>query len=331
MSVTAKQIAEQLGISAAAVSLALNNRRGVSAKTRQQVIETAEALGYDFSKIKFERQKSGTVALIAFNRRLIFSRPFFSSMLAGVEAGLRQSGFSFTIVNYSPFENSDQQIRTIEEAHYDGVIILATEMFESDFMPFAALECPILLLDSCMSVGVDSIKIDNASGISLAVQYLASRYGGTPGMLSAPIIGNFKERHEAYQNIVQQLAGPGKRGIVHELGIDLDEAYRDMLEIIDSGKPLAKSYVAVYDDMAIGAMRAFQDRGYRIPEDIGIIGFDNSIGGTYIQPRLTTLDVPAQYMGQIAAKRLIEVIDETEHHPLKTELYVSLIKRGSTK
>ena len=66
MAVTAKQIADQLGISAAAVSLALNNRRGVSEKTRQLVLSTAEALGYDFSKIKFERQKSGTVALVAF-------------------------------------------------------------------------------------------------------------------------------------------------------------------------------------------------------------------------------------------------------------------------
>ena len=56
MAVTAKQIADQLGISAAAVSLALNNRRGVSEKTRQLVLSTAEALGYDFSKIKFDRQ-----------------------------------------------------------------------------------------------------------------------------------------------------------------------------------------------------------------------------------------------------------------------------------
>lgn len=116
MAVTAKQIADQLGISAAAVSLALNNRRGVSEKTRQLVLSTAEALGYDFSKIKFERQKSGTVALVAFNRRRIFTTPFFADMLAGVEGTLRHAGFSFSLVNYSPFENTQQQIAEIAEA-----------------------------------------------------------------------------------------------------------------------------------------------------------------------------------------------------------------------
>ena len=102
MAVTAKQIADQLGISAAAVSLALNNRRGVSEKTRQLVLSTAEALGYDFSKIKFERQRSGTVALVAFNRRRIFATPFFADMLAGVEGALRHAGFSKTFTNRSP-------------------------------------------------------------------------------------------------------------------------------------------------------------------------------------------------------------------------------------
>ena len=329
MAVTAKQIADQLGISAAAVSLALNNRRGVSEKTRQLVLSTAEALGYDFSKIKFERQKSGTVALVAFNRRRIFSSPFFADMLAGVEATLRHAGFSFSLVNYSPYENVKQQIADIAEARYNGVIILATEMYESDFMPFASLDCPLLLLDSCMSAGVDTVKIDNAAGMNLAVQYLYSKYGSVPGLLTAPILGNFAERQYAYEHAIRQLARSEKRGVIHELAATPDEAYTDMLAVIDSGEPLARSYVAVFDDMAIGAMKAFIERGYRVPDDVSIIGFDNNVGGTYVQPQLTTLNVPSQYMGTVAARRIVEIIDETEHHPLKIELGASLIKRRS--
>ena len=313
MAVTAKQIADQLGISAAAVSLALNNRRGVSKKTRQLVLSTAEALGYDFSKIKFERQKSGTVALVAFNRRRIFTTPFFADMLAGVEGTLRHAGFSFSLVNYSPFENTQQQIADIAEAQYDGVIILATEMFESDFMPFASLDCPLLLLDSCMSAGVDTVKIDNAASMMLAVQYLHSKYGSVPGLLTTPVtVGNFTERRFAYEHAVAP-----------------DEAYAGMLDIIDSGEPLAQNYVAVFDDIAIGAMKAFIERGYRVPDDVRIVGFDNNAGGTYVQPQLTTLNVPSEYMGAIAARRLVEIIDEAEHHPLKIELGASLIKRRS--
>lgn len=330
MAVTAKQIADQLGISAAAVSLALNNRRGVSEKTRQLVLSTAEALGYDFSKIKFERQKSGTVALVAFNRRRIFSSPFFSDMLAGVEGALRHAGFSFSLVNYSPYENIQEQIANIAEAQYDGVIILATEMFESDFMPFASLDCPLLLLDSCMNVGVDTVKIDNAASMALAVQYLYSKYGSVPGLLATPItLGNFAERRFAYEHAVSQLAGSEKCGIIHELAVAPDDAYANMLGIIDAGEPLAQSYAAVFDDIAIGAMKALTERGYRVPDDVRIIGFDNHVGGTYVQPRLTTLNVPSRYMGSLAAGRIIEVIDESEHHPISIGVGVSLIKRES--
>lgn len=102
-----------------------------------------------------------------------------------------------------------------------------------------------------------------------------------------------------------------------------------MLDIIDSGEPLAQNYVAVFDDIAIGAMKAFIERGYRAPDDVRIVGFDNNVGGTYVQPQLTTLNVPSQYMGAVAARRLVEVIDEAEHHPLKIELGASLIKRRS--
>lgn len=268
--------------------------------------------------------------MVAFNRRRIFATPFFADMLAGVEGALRHAGFSFSLVNYSPFENIHLQIADIAEARYDGVIILATEMYESDFLPFASLDCPLLLLDSCMSVGVDTVKIDNAASMTLAVQYLYSKYGSVPGLLTTPItLGNFAERRFAYEHAIGQLAGSEKCGIIHELAVDLDEAYSGMLDIIDSGEPLAQSYVAVFDDMAIGAMKAFIERGYRVPDDVRIVGFDNNIGGTYVQPQLTTLNVPSQYMGIIAARRLVEIIDEAEHHPLKIELGASLIKRRS--
>lgn len=139
--------------------------------------------------------------MVAFNRRRIFTTPFFADMLAGVEGTLRHAGFSFSLVNYSPFENTQQQIADIAEAQYDGVIILATEMFESDFMPFASLDCPLLLLDSCMSAGVDTVKIDNAASMMLAVQYLHSKYGSVPGLLTTPVtVGNFTERRFAYEH-----------------------------------------------------------------------------------------------------------------------------------
>lgn len=104
---------------------------------------------------------------------------------------------------------------------------------------------------------VDTVKIDNAASMMLAVQYLHSKYGSVPGLLTTPVtVGNFTERRFAYEHAIGQLSGSEKCGTIHELAVAPDEAYAGMLDIIDSGEPLAQNYVAVFDDIAIGAMKA---------------------------------------------------------------------------
>ena len=102
-----------------------------------------------------------------------------------------------------------------------------------------------------------------------------------------------------------------------------------MIEILNRNEPLASCYFADNDEIAIGAMRAFKEKGYRIPEDISIVGFDNIPYSTYVDPPLTTIDVPKAYMGTIAAKRLITVIEEKVTAHLKIEMNTNLIIRQS--
>lgn len=103
----------------------------------------------------------------------------------------------------------------------------------------------------------------------------------------------------------------------------------DMLEIIDRKDPLAKCYFADNDIIAIGAMKALMLRGYRIPEDISFIGFDNISEGKIIEPSLTTMDVPRLYIGKTAAKLLVEQIDSKVVHTSKVEIAARLVKRFS--
>lgn len=102
-----------------------------------------------------------------------------------------------------------------------------------------------------------------------------------------------------------------------------------MLEIIDRRDPLAKCYFADNDIIAIGAMKALMLRGYRIPEDISFIGFDNISEGRIIEPALTTMDVPRLYIGKTAAKLLVEQIDSKVVHTSKVEIAARLVKRFS--
>ena len=83
-----------------------------------------------------------------------------------------------------------------------------------------------------------------------------------------------------------------------------------MLEVIDSGTPLAKCYFADNDLIAIGAIKALKLRGYKIPDDIAIIGFDNISEGRILDPSLTTIDIPRRFMGQTAVDQLIRQMED---------------------
>ena len=100
MSITAKELAERLGLSQAAVSLALNNRPGVSSATRKQVLETARELGYDFSrKALSDHQHKGTLCLIIYRKSgaVVDNTPFFSALTDGVSIGCKRGGYDLVL------------------------------------------------------------------------------------------------------------------------------------------------------------------------------------------------------------------------------------------
>ncbi len=115
------------------------------------------------------------------------------------------------------------------------------------------------------------------------------------------------------------------------MGTSIDAAYADMMAILDRQEPLAGCYSADNDDLAIGAMKAFKERGYKIPDDISLLGFDNTPFSSYVDPPLTTVNVPKYYMGQLAAHRLLDVLKAPEFHPVKIEVSTNLIIRQSIK
>ena len=119
------------------------------------------------------------------------------------------------------------------------------------------------------------------------------------------------------------------KSIVHALTPSIDGAYADMKEILNVGEKLAPCYFADNDLIAVGAMKALKEYGYRIPEDIAIVGFDNIPMSTIIEPALTTIHVPKQYMGKIAVQRLITLLTEKGTQPVKIEISTQLVERKS--
>ena len=233
------------------------------------------------------------------------------------------------------YEEEDTLARQIEDIRYSdcaGIILLGTEMTADDLKPFLSLPVPLVLLDTYFdTVPCDSILINNHQGAYLATLHLFRRTKKQPGYLrSSYPICNFAERSTGFYNAIRDCGMSTSKSIVHYLSPTVEGACADMREILRSGEKLASCYFADNDLIAVGAMKAFKQFGYAIPEDIAIVGFDNSPISSIIEPALTTIHVPKQYMGEFAASRLIERMQNPGQSPVKIQIATTLLKRQTT-
>ncbi|MBA4688683.1 MAG: LacI family DNA-binding transcriptional regulator [Candidatus Galacturonibacter soehngenii] len=333
MSISAKELAKLLNLSEAAVSMALNNKPGVSTKTRQLVLEMAEKHGYDFTRISWKNNVTGSILFVIFRKHgaVVKDSPFFSELFEGIENGCKKSNYKYTISYINESEDLESQLEHIIYSDYAGIILLGTEMQMEDLKPFLKINIPMVLLDVYFDlIKHDCILINNMQGAFLATDYLISRTNCQPGYLhSAYSIHNFESRSDGFYKAIRKHGMSTSKSIVHKLTPSIDGAYADMLELLEQKEEIAPCYFADNDLIAIGAMKAFQKMGYKIPEDVAIVGFDNLPMTSYIEPSLTTIHVPKQYMGEMAASRLIEIIHAKNFVPIKLEVSTSLIKRRS--
>ena len=334
MSITAKELAKKLNISATAVSMALNHKPGVSTETRQAIIKAAEEYGFDFSKIKNQANQGGSIYVIFYktHNAIMSYTPIFDELFEGIKNECQAAGFTARMIQF--FEKTD----SLEDCFYDlrgsdcvGIILVGTEIKKDVAEKFLGLNYPMVLLDSYFeSLDCTSVLINNSQGAYAATDYLISLTGTQPGYLrSSYSIRNFEDRQEGYFKAIKENGMSKSRSIIHELSPSIEDAMADMLEILDDKAKIARCYFADNDIIAIGAMKAFKLRGYRIPEDVAIIGFDNISESRIIEPSLTTMDVPRLFLGQTAAKFTIEQINNKVMHSSKVEVATHMIKRLS--
>ena len=320
MSITAKELAKKLCLSEAAISMGLNNKPGVSTDTRKRILEAAQKYGYDFSRIhpaETIQIDRGIIYLVVFrkNGALIPDPPV--SII---------SNHGINVPDVSFFAQLSEGIAATSKSY--GIHLNNSYLYnEYDIDNHV----PFVLIDNYFEgQNANYILINNVQGAYLATEYLIHKNLGQPGYLrSSYLITGFEERADVFYKAVRKNGMATSRSIVHELTPSVEGAYYDMKELLKSNVELSKCYFADNDQIAAGALRAFTEAGYRIPQDISIIGFDDMPLCTYTIPTLTTIHVPKQYMGELAVKRLAEIIENQSSGPVKIEVATQIKKRKS--
>ena len=334
MSVTAKQLAALLGLSESAISLALNNRPGVSTETRKRVLAAAQEQGYDFSRKSISGSgKHGTICFAVYKKSgaVVDDTPFFSSLTDGVNIGCRREHYDCVIRYLYEDDDLEDQIYTLSNGGFSGVIVLATEMEENTLKQFSVLTIPVVFLDAYFErPELNFILINNVQGAYLATSYLIRKRRTQPGYLrSSYPISNFDQRADGFYKAIRSAGLSTAQSSVIRLTPSQEGAYEDMKQQLKTGEKPAGCYFADNDLIAIGAMQALKEAGYRIPEDVAVVGFDDLPACEYTSPPLTTIMVPKVQLGEIAAERLIMLMEGKLQQSVKIEVNARLVKRKS--
>ena len=353
MSITAKELAQKLNLSAAAVSMALNNKPGVSTQTRKMVLEEARRLGYNFDRIKAKeenRTEQGNIYFVVYRKHgaLVPESPiyvskgqgmpvaepsFFTQLSEGISQSCKEMGYHLHISYLYADDNVAAQLQEWANFGLSGILLLGTEMDRTDLAIFRQSGIPFVLIDNYFDdLNTDSVIMNNVQGAFLATNYLIRRCHSQPGYLKSTYRFNgFNERADGFYKAIRLNGMSTARSQVMDLSPTVEGAYEDMKVLLlqNPDAPIPRCYFADNDLIAAGAMRALTEAGYRIPEDVAIIGFDDMPLCTYMNPPLTTVHVPKQYMGDLAVKRLVEIIKNKSSLPVKIEVATTLVKRKS--
>ena len=328
MKVNIKKLSELSGYSPATISNALHNRRGVSQETAAKVWKLAQEAGY---KVK---SSVTSIKLVTYSDsgEVYSDSPFFTALMEGVENEARRCGYDTTIYNlYRRQPDYEQKLQQLLADSSSAILLLGTELSEKDARPFLAAQSPLVLLDcSFDTLNFDAVLMDNESSVAQAVDYLISQGHTEIGYLRGSVrIRNFIKRGRGYRRAMEVHGLPLNEKYVLDLRPSIAGAYQAMDKILKTGRSMPTAFIADNDMIALGAMQALQRNGYRIPEDISVIGFDDISFCEVFLPHLTTVKVYKKELGQVAVQELVALMQNPDRVKTKTTTLNELVIRKS--
>lgn len=311
--VTIYDIAQQLNISAASVSRGLKDDPSISKKTRKKIHETADALGYRTNQFarNLRSQKTSTIGVIV--PRL--NSNFMSAVIAGIEHVVNKEGYNLLISQSSELAAKEAlSAKTMFNSRVDGLLIsLAYDTADlSHFESFFKKNVPVVFFDRVMEhAACTNIIIDNRKAAYEATKHLVAQGCQRIVHLTAPLQQNvYKDRFDGYKQALLDSGLPFREESVL-VGNLSQEAGAAAAEKILKMKPRPDGIFVANDHCAVGCMLALKQKGYKIPDDFAVVGFNNDPVAQVIEPNLSTVNYPGYEMGEVAARHLIHRLNAT--------------------
>ncbi|NDL67805.1 LacI family DNA-binding transcriptional regulator [Anaerotalea alkaliphila] len=332
---TIKEIAEQTGFSLSTVSLVLNNKPGVREETRNRIARLLVENGYTLRTESQGPEQKGELTLLrykAVGHKRERNEDFFVGLLNGAEPKARQLGYSLGLVQVDDGDLVQVLERLEAQDHVAGVLFLGTEFDTRRHPLLEGFSKPLVCLDNRFeNLPVNTVCADSLEGIHQALSHLKALGHREVGYLRGSVpIGGLADRQAGFSRAVEDLGLSLCPEHVVEVDLLFDAATQQMLAHLDRKPSLPTAFFADNDIIAAGCQRALQQRGYRVPEDVALVGFDDGSMSTVLTPALTTMRSDKPRLGEMAVERLVDMAENGRRDVVKSFLGVTLVKRGTT-
>lgn len=327
---TIKKISQIAKVSQATVSLALNNKPGVSEETRNMIIEIANQYGYN-KKSSIQKRNILFIKYIGSGAAIEQNGDFIARVIDSIEQSASHLGYNLVIKNILSQE-FQTEIKTINFDEYVGVIFLGTEANSDDVVALKDIDIPIVAVDNIFEKhDIDTVLMDNCEGVNKAIQYLVSLGHKKIGYIDSTIrFTNFDHRTEAYHKGVAEYQLEKNQPILY-VAPSLEGAYTDTIKYLKNGiKHMPTAFLAANDTIAIGAIKALKEWGVEIPNEVSVIGFDDIPFCSMLDKALTTMRVYKERIGFLAVRLLDDKINYPSETTVKMLVTTKLIEREST-
>lgn len=331
--ITMRDIAEKLNLSVNAVSLALNNKEGISEETRRIILKTAAELGYFDENPSFTPKSPFKSICLLIEERNFRDTSFYTKVILGIENEAKRYDYDIVVSFINP--NNFEIPVNVKGKRVAGILIVGT-IKDEHLMEILEYGIPTVLVDhASFTVNTDAILTQNMVGTYRAVQYLIKKGHKQIGFFGEIDFSlSFKERWLGFNEGMRRagLKVDYEYCILEEVEQHiLSKNYEKVTEIIAELKKLPTAWVCSNDNAAIVLYNALNALNIKVPDDISIIGFDDIDLCNIIRPRLTTIRVNKELMGVQAVDRLLQIIQQPENYHKHICMEVSLIERESVK
>ena len=337
---TLAQLAARLNVSPASVSIVRQGRPGVSDATRRRIQSALKANGYSYLPYTPEQsaptgKPDGSpqyIRLLKYYRSALLTdknEGFVDAIIDAIDAVARTRNYTLVFSSLSSDE-FDQRLPELAADSCIGLLVIATEMECEEIEKLRILRVPIVVLDcDHPALPFSSVTMNNRDLAYAAVAQL--RTLGEVGYLCSSIrTGNFKARGNGYREALHDFGLPEREELCFSVTPGLNAACEDMNRLLDTGRKLPPALFADNDVIAIGAMRAMQAHGYQLPQDVNIIGVDNTMLSQICIPALSSIQISCAALGEQAIQLLLDQIADPSGEQLHIHIGSRFIAREST-